>query len=110
MESGYQQIFNSKCSLWDKNQEFNLMFLKAQQNYFNDVLRVRRYVFLRDIYEVFGFPVTRKTLFAGWVYDLEKPICDNFIDFGMLTDGEEADIKLNFNAQEDITEWFKEES
>lgn len=110
MKSRYSQVFDSKCRMWEKNQEFNLMFLKAKQNYFNDVLKARGYVFLRDIYEDLGFPITRKTLFTGWVYDLENPMIDNFIDFGITTNGGDADIELDFNVDGNITEWFKEES
>lgn len=110
MKSEYSQVFDSNCMNWDKDQKFNLMFLKAEQDYYNDLLKVRGYVFLRDIYEKLGFPITRKTLFAGWVYDLENPIGDNYIDFGITTNGNESDIELDFNVDGDITSRFEEES
>ncbi len=110
MKSEYSQVFDSNCIDWDKDQKFNLIFLKAKQNYYNDLLRARGYVFLRDIYEGLGFPITQKALFVGWVYDLENPIGDNYIDFGITTHDDEPDIELDFNVDGIITEWFKEES
>lgn len=110
MKSMYSLVFDSKCPLWDKNQKFNLTLLQSKQTYFNDLLKIRGYVFLRDVYEDLGFPVTVKTLFVGWVYDLENSIGDNFIDFGITTKGEEPNIELDFNVDGIITNWFKEES
>lgn len=54
MKSMYSQVFDSKCPLWDKNQKFNLLLLQSKQTYFNDLLKMRGYVFLRDIYEDLG--------------------------------------------------------
>ncbi len=110
MKSMYSRVFDSNCKDWDKDQKFNLMLLKAKQNYYNDLLRERGYVFLRDIYEGLGFPITQKTLFVGWVYDLENPIGDSYIDFGITTNGNEPDIELDFNVDGDITSRFEEES
>ena len=110
MKSMYSQVFDSKCPLWDKNQKFNLLLLQSKQTYFNDLLKMRGYVFLRDIYEDLGFPITLKTLFVGWVFYLYNPIGDNFIDFGITTKGEEPNIELDFNVDGIITNRFKEES
>lgn len=47
--------FNSKTSAQShQNREANLMFIRYQENYFNDVLRVRGYLYFNDIYEAFG--------------------------------------------------------
>lgn len=110
MKSRYSQVFDSNCIHWENNQELNLMFLKSQQMYYNDILRARGYVFLRDIYEDLGFPITRKALFTGWVYDLKHPMGDNYIDFGIIMNGNEPDIELDFNVDGDITNRFEEES
>lgn len=110
VKSMYAQTFNSTCKDWSENREFNLLYLKSQQHYFNDVLKARGYVFLRDIYEYLGLPVTKTSLFVGWYYDLDNPLGDNYIDFGLLKDEEEntANITMDFNVDGDITNRFKD--
>ena len=98
MKSMYSQVFDSKCPLWDKNQKFNLLLLQSKQTYFNDLLKMRGYVFLRDIYEDLGFPITLKTLFVGWVYDLENPMKNRTLSWIlMLMELLQTDLKRSPN-------------
>lgn len=76
-KSKYAQMFDSTCKDWEKDRRYNLMYLKAQEYYFNEVLRARHYVFLRDILEYLGLPVTKASLFVGWYFDLNDPSGDN---------------------------------
>ena len=47
--------FNSKTSPYAMTEvEFNQIFIQQQENYFNDVLKVRGYVYLNTIYEMLG--------------------------------------------------------
>ena len=48
--SNYARVFDSNCISWTDNREWNLLYLKTAQTYFNDVLKTKQYVFLRDIY------------------------------------------------------------
>lgn len=107
-KSRYGLIFNSSCAGWDQNREFNVMYLEAQQNYFNDILRQRGYVFLRDILENIGFPVTKSSLSEGWYYDLNDTYANNYIDFGIHVKEDGINIELNFNVDGDITNRFKD--
>lgn len=105
--SKYARVFDSSCVEWNKDRWFNMVHLRATQNYFNDILKARGYVFLRDIYEYLGIPVTRTSLNVGWVYDPKNRFADNYIDFCIqATDG--ADIQMDFNVDGDITEDFKD--
>lgn len=105
--SKYARVFDSRCVAWDKDREFNVMYLQATQNYYNDVLKKRGHVFLRDIYEYLCIPVTSASLRAGWVYDLKNKFADNHIDLGIQSTGR-ADIQMDFNADGDITGHFKD--
>lgn len=107
-KSKYAQIFNSTCTGWEENREWNVMYLKAQQTYFNDALRNRGYVFLRDVFECLGLPVTKTSLFVGWYYDLSNASGDNYIDFDIHEKGDGSDIELDFNVDGDITNRFKD--
>lgn len=108
VKSKYVRIFDSSCKDWDKDQVFNMMYLKAQQNYFNDILRNRGYVFLRDVYECLGFPITQTSLFVGWYYDPTNTFVDNYIDFDVHVKEDGSDIELDFNVDGDITNRFKD--
>lgn len=105
--SMYARVFDSSCKNWEENREWNLMFLKAAQNYFNDILKSAGYVFLRDVYEHLGIPVTKTSLMVGWVYDLKNGFVNNHIDFGIQPkDG--ADIQMDFNVDGNIMKHFKD--
>lgn len=106
--SMYARVFDSSCTSWKKDRFWNMIYLKAAQNYFNDVLKARGYVFLRDIYEYLGIPVTKASLVVGLVHDLENNFADNFIDFSLEPTDEGSDIQMDFNVDGDITGCFKD--
>ena len=58
---------------WESNNEYNLMFIKAQERYANDLLKAKKRVFLNEVYEMLGLPRTKAGQIVGWVYDPENP-------------------------------------
>ena len=107
MLSEYSKIFDSDCINWSDDQNWNLLYLRHTQTYFNDVLKNRGYVFLRDVYEYLGIPVTKASIIVGWVYDPKNILIDSFIDFG-LEQTDESDILMNFNVDGNIIKYFKD--
>lgn len=122
--SGYARFFEQYTtdedgntipnSHWENNNEYNLMFLKAQERYANDLLRTKKRVFLNEVYEMLGLPRTKAGQVVGWVYNEENPSGDNYIDFGLYADnltysdfvnGFEPAILLDFNVDGNI--WDK---
>ena len=98
---------------WESNNEYNLMFIKAQERYANDLLKAKKRVFLNDVYEMLGLPRTKAGQIVGWVYDPESPKGDNYIDFGLYADnlsysdyvnGFDQAILLDFNVDGNIWE------
>lgn len=98
---------------WDPCNEYNIMFLKAQERYANDLLRAKGIVFLNEVYEMLGLPKTKAGQVVGWTYDEENPMGDNYIDFGMYADnlsysdyanGFDPAILLDFNVDGNIWE------
>lgn len=95
--SGYARFFEEytvddngntvKNPYWDKTPEYNLMFLKSQQQYANDLLRAKKRLFLNDVYKMLGLPESKAGQIVGWVYDEENPVGDNFVDFGLYSGG-----------------------
>ena len=77
------------------------------QNHFNEVLKCRGYVFLRDIYEELGFPITQESIVCGWKYEPDNTDIDNYIDFGINDiDENNPDIPLDFNIDGYIADKF----
>lgn len=99
---------------WESNNEYNLMFIKAQESYANDLLKAKKRLFLNDVYEMLGLPRTKAGQVVGWVYDPENPKSgDNYVDFGLYSDnlsysdyanGLDPAILLDFNVDGNIWE------
>ena len=102
-----------------KDAEYNLMFLRRQQDYANEVLKAKGHLFLNDVYEMLGIPKTKAGQIVGWIYDEKNPNGDNFVDFGIyrlsgnevyderkraFVNGYERNILLDFNVDGPIYE------
>jgi Family of unknown function (DUF6353) len=102
----YARFFDQLCNNWQKTPEYNLIFLKHQQNYANDRLRSRGHLFLNEVYDELGIERSREGAVVGWVLNGEG---DDFVDFGIFDDtrqgaidfvnGREGAILLDFNVQ-----------
>ena len=70
---------NSNC--YDKDQNMNEYFLRAQEQYCNDLLIANGYLFINDVYDALGFPKTPEGQVVGWIYDEKNPVGSNCVDF-----------------------------
>lgn len=110
--STYARFFDDGCKGWTKDPEYNLTFLRAQQNYANDLLKTRGYVFLNEVYRMLGIPESQAGQIVGWIYDPEDTSRDNYIDFGIydihkpknrdFVNGYERTILLDFNVDGNV--------
>ena len=82
-KSEYARFYDDGCKGWEKDPEYNLMFLRHVQDYLNDLLRTRGHVFLNEAYDQLGIPRTKAGAIVGWVYNEKNPVGDNYIDFGI---------------------------
>lgn len=104
--SQYARIFDETSPNWTRDSEMNLCFLISQQDYFNQLLKSKGYLFLNDVYGRLGFPKTKAGEIVGWVYDEKNPVGDNYVDFGIyktaknskFINGFENSIILDFNV------------
>lgn len=104
--SQYARFFDESSINWDKSSEHNLMFLKCQQNYANDLLRSRGHIFLNEVYDLLGIPRSQAGAIVGWTKDVA--FGDGFVDFGIFdvnngaardfVNGYERAILLDFNV------------
>lgn len=112
--SEYAKFFDEWTSTeHHKDSEYNLMFLRRQQDYANEVLKAKGHLFLNDVYEMLGIPKTKAGQVVGWIYNEENPNGDNYVDFGIyemtgveryderkraFVNGYERNILLDFNV------------
>lgn len=111
-QSPYTVCFDETCTGWQRDAEANKFFLLRQQDYANEKLRARGYLFLNEVYDMIGARRTKAGQVVGWVYDESNPIGDNYIDFGIFdihseaarnfVNGLEKSIWLSFNVDGDI--------
>jgi len=103
----YAKFFDRFSANWSKEPEYNLLFLKAQQNYANDILHARGHVLLNDVYDMLGIPRTKAGAIVGWVLSRDGTT-DDFVSFGVFegktdkvrdfVNGREGEILLDFNV------------
>ena len=82
--SDYAFFFEADNPYWEKDGNYNRMFLLAQQQYANDKLRADGFLFLNDVLDMLGIPKTKAGQIVGWVYNAKNPNGDNYIDFGIF--------------------------
>jgi hypothetical protein len=102
--SVYAKFFDQLCPPWQKEAEYNLYFLKCQQEYYNQMLQARGHVFLNEVYDALGIDRTKAGAVVGWV----RGNGDSYIDFGVFSqntektrdfvNGREGAILLDFNV------------
>jgi len=103
--STYARYFDEASAYWSKTPEYNMLFLKSQQNYADDLLKSRGHVFLNEVYDALGIPRSQAGAVVGWVIGKDN---DNYVDFGIFNsdrmpnrdfvNGYERTILLDFNV------------
>jgi hypothetical protein len=108
--SDYARFFDASCQGHTKDPEYNLMYLKQQQAYCNEILKSRGHLFLNEVYDILDIPRTKAGQVVGWLYDKNgnNPNGDNYVDFGIydknyepsrrFVNGCEYNILLDFNV------------
>lgn len=103
----YAKFFDPGNSNWKPDPEYNLAFLKNTQNWANDKLRIQKFLFLNDVYDMLDLERTSQGQIVGWVMDPNNG-GDLHIDFNIFTadsikardfvNGLEDSILLDFNV------------
>lgn len=79
--SGYVKYFTRSNPYWEDDSSYVEMFLRAQQNYANDKLKATGHLTLNDVYDMLGFHDSKAGMVVGWIYDLDHPNGDNYVEF-----------------------------
>ena len=112
--SPYAVFFDEYNRLWKRNPEYNLMFLRAQQNIANDMLISHGYLFLNDVYDMIGIDRTKIGQMVGWVDEPKNPsdvACGIYNAKNRqkraFVNHDEPSILLDFNVDGVITDKFE---
>ena len=105
-EKKVKSTVDESCEAYESNMDYNLMYLRSQQNLANDKLKANGYLFLSDVYDQLGIKRTKMSQIVGWVYKPEgNENGDNFVDFGILETNRETEdggyekaILMEFNV------------
>lgn len=99
---------------WDSCSDYNLFFLKTQEKIANDLLVANGRLFLNEVYRMLGLPISKAGQIYGWVYDKDNPVGDNYVDFGLYSNGSQnysdfvygtdGAILLDFNVDGNVWE------
>lgn len=105
----YVKYFTRTNPYWDDTPDYVEMFLRAQQNYANDRLKIEKALTLNEVYDSLGFQKTKAGMVVGWVLDENNEDGDNFIEFHVRKvyipneDGEdELAYAIDFNVDGNI--------
>lgn len=107
--SEHARFFDETSEYFTGDSNYNLAFLKQQERYANDKLRVNKVLFLNEVYDMLGLPRSRAGQVVGWVYDKNSEDGnDGYVDFGLtdvnrkgvreFVNGYEQCILLDFNV------------
>jgi len=78
----YEFIFDSTNPWWERNKEYNEMFINAKLNYATDKLRAtKECIFLNDVLDDLGFSKTQEGQLMGWRFDKHREWRDNTVNY-----------------------------
>jgi hypothetical protein len=106
--SEYARFFDAASVNFEKDPEYNMMFLRRQQDFANEMLKSRGHLFLNEVYDLLDIPRSKAGQVVGWIYNKDgNTQGDNYIDFGLyrnemgtrrFVNGLEYNILLDFNV------------
>lgn len=109
--SQYARLFDEiNSKQWSAEEGYNLIFVRQQQNWANDMFNARGHIMLNEVYDLLGLSRTEAGFHVGWVLGYNPD--ENYVDFGLDVDteaarafrnGYEPNVWLDFNVQGPVT-------
>lgn len=78
--SPYAVFFDDSSVYWSNSPTHVEFFLKSQERFMNDNLKIRGHLFLNEVYDALGVPRTKAGAVVGWVDNGQG---DGFVDFDL---------------------------
>ena len=102
----YSQVFDQYSDRWRRSWTPDQVFayLRQKQREANDMLRIRKHIFLNEVYDLLGLDRTEAGAVVGWILTKNNP--DSYVDFGLDNIPEEKLREiLSADRNEDI--WIR---
>lgn len=97
MMGPYSVLWDERSSTFGSLPEYNLHFIKLQEQHLTDKLRSNGYLFLNQVYEAFDIPVTQNGQLCGWIIPSDKS--DDFVEIKWTEMyNQQRSIMLDFNV------------
>lgn len=98
-KSMYARLYDRSSKMWRVNGDLNLAFLSSMERYMNDVLILRGYLFLNEVYDALGLPWSSEGQIVGWVLrspeQMEAEKRDGHVSFNIMNPYNEASASQN---------------
>lgn len=91
----YTARFDEYSTSWEKDRFQNECTLRSEESWANNMLRLRGYVFLNEIYDRLGLTPTKAGQIVGWTTD---GVGDGYVDFNTKDAAEYEDVRFDRNA------------
>lgn len=103
----YSKFFDQYSDRWRRSwtPEQVWDYLKQKQREANDMLNIRKHIFLNEVYDLLGLDRTEEGAVVGWILTKNNP--NSFVDFGLKSMPEEERRRfLSAERNEDIKIWL----
>lgn len=99
--------FSCSHHLWMNDTEHNKRVVEMILDYCYEKFRARRYLFLNEVYQELGIPMTRQGQIAGWVYNREH--ANDYMWTVWTKDDGYNDVYITFEPLSDILDTLPNE-
>lgn len=89
----YARVFDIASKNWMNNEEYNKVFIRAQEQWMNDRLRAVGYIFLNEVYDALGLDRSAQGQLVGWY----RAPYSNVVKIDFIDDTEDGGFILGFN-------------
>lgn len=103
----YSKFFDQYSDRWRRSWTPDQVwdYLRQKQREANDMLRIRKHIFLNEVYDLLGLDRTEEGAVVGWILTKKNP--NSFVDFGLKSMPEEERRRfLSAERNEDIKIWL----
>jgi hypothetical protein len=97
----YAVMWDARSSTFQPHNEYNIHFLKLQEDFLTDKLRAQGYLFLNTVLEAFDIPVTPHGQLVGWIIPSDRS--DDFVEIKWTEMyNQQRSLLLDFNVAGDV--------
>lgn len=103
----YSKFFDQYSDRWRRSWTPDQVweYLRQKQREANDMLRIRKHIFLNEVYDLLGLDRTEEGAVVGWILTKNNP--NSYVDFGLDSMPDDARrIFLSAERNEDIKIWL----